>query len=67
MDYRLEKKLLTIAWFLEYVDLTGVEVVEAAVPDTRKNAEINNVKNVEFLTGEAKRVVSVIIFLLKSS
>lgn len=35
----------------------GVEVVEAAVEDARKNAALNNVKNAEFFTGEAEKVV----------
>lgn len=35
----------------------GVEVVEAAILDARKNAEINNVSNIEFITGEAERII----------
>ncbi len=35
----------------------GIEVVEDAVMDARKNAEINGVTNVEFVTGEAETVV----------
>lgn len=35
----------------------GVEVVEAAVEDARRNAEINGVQNVEFITGEAEKVI----------
>ncbi len=35
----------------------GVEVVEAAIEDARKNAELNGVKNAEFIAGEAEKVV----------
>ncbi|OGO80162.1 MAG: 23S rRNA (uracil-5-)-methyltransferase RumA, partial [Clostridiales bacterium GWC2_40_7] len=35
----------------------GVEVVEDAVRDARRNAEINGVENVEFVAGEAERVI----------
>jgi len=35
----------------------GVEVVEAAVRDARRNAELNGVGNVEFVTGEAEKVI----------
>lgn len=35
----------------------GVEVVEDAIQDARKNAEINNVSNVEFIVGEAEKVI----------
>ncbi len=35
----------------------GVEVVEDAVRDARRNAEINGVKNVEFVVGEAEKVI----------
>jgi len=35
----------------------GVEVVEAAVLDARKNARLNGVTNVEFMVGEAEKVV----------
>lgn len=36
----------------------GVEVVEDAVADARRNAELNGVANVEFITGEAEKVVT---------
>lgn len=35
----------------------GVEVVEPAVADAKENAEMNEVRNVEFLAGEAEKVV----------
>lgn len=35
----------------------GVEIVEAAILDARKNAEINNVENIEFITGEAEKII----------
>ncbi len=35
----------------------GVEVVEAAISDARRNAQINGVTNTEFHVGEAERVV----------
>lgn len=35
----------------------GIEVVEDAVNDAWKNAEINGVKNVEFISGKAEEVV----------
>lgn len=35
----------------------GVEVVEAAILDAKKNAEINSITNTEFFTGEAEVVV----------
>ncbi len=35
----------------------GVEVVEPAVEDAKENAEMNEIRNVEFLAGEAEKVV----------
>lgn len=35
----------------------GVEVVEEAVKDARRNAELNGVENVEFLVGEAEKLI----------
>jgi 23S rRNA (uracil1939-C5)-methyltransferase len=35
----------------------GVEVVEDAVRDARRNAEANGIKNVEFIHGEAEKVI----------
>lgn len=35
----------------------GIEVVEDAVKDARANTEINGVENIEFITGEAEKVV----------
>ncbi|HEX2926079.1 MAG TPA: 23S rRNA (uracil(1939)-C(5))-methyltransferase RlmD [Ruminiclostridium sp.] len=37
--------------------VVGVEIVSDAVRDARRNAEINGVKNVEFLVGEAEKVI----------
>jgi 23S rRNA (uracil1939-C5)-methyltransferase len=49
----------TIALFLseKAKKVYGVEVVEAAVADARKNAENNGVTNVEFIAGEAEKVI----------
>jgi len=35
----------------------GVEVIEDAVADARKNAELNGVTNVEFIVGEVEKVI----------
>ncbi|MCX8132035.1 MAG: 23S rRNA (uracil(1939)-C(5))-methyltransferase RlmD [Clostridia bacterium] len=35
----------------------GVEVVEEAIRDAEKNAELNSVDNVEFIAGEAEKVI----------
>ena len=35
----------------------GVEVVEGAVADARRNASINGIENVEFITGEAEKII----------
>ncbi len=35
----------------------GVEVVKPAVEDAKENAEMNEIRNVEFLAGEAEKVV----------
>ena len=35
----------------------GVEIVDAAIKDARKNAKLNGVGNVEFITGETQKVV----------
>ncbi|MCX7921219.1 MAG: 23S rRNA (uracil(1939)-C(5))-methyltransferase RlmD [Clostridia bacterium] len=35
----------------------GVEVVEEAIDDARENARINGVENIEFMVGEAERVI----------
>ncbi|NJD03337.1 MAG: 23S rRNA (uracil(1939)-C(5))-methyltransferase RlmD [Ruminiclostridium sp.] len=35
----------------------GVEVVEDAVRDARRNAEINGVGNIEFVAGEAEKII----------
>jgi 23S rRNA (uracil1939-C5)-methyltransferase len=37
--------------------VVGVEVVEDAVRDAKRNAELNNITNVEFLAGEAEKVI----------
>jgi len=49
----------TIALFMaqKAAKVYGVEVVEDAVKDARKNAEINNVKNAEFIAGDVAEVV----------
>jgi 23S rRNA (uracil1939-C5)-methyltransferase len=49
----------TISLFLseKAAKVIGVEVVEAAVDDARKNAVINGVSNAEFFVGEAEKVV----------
>ena len=38
----------------------GVEVMEDAVNDARRNAEINNIKNVEFMAGQVEKVIPVL-------
>lgn len=35
----------------------GVEIVEAAIEDARRNAKINNIENVEFFVGKAEEVI----------
>ncbi|NLK98641.1 MAG: 23S rRNA (uracil(1939)-C(5))-methyltransferase RlmD [Epulopiscium sp.] len=35
----------------------GVEIVEAAIEDARRNAKINNIDNVEFFVGKAEEVI----------
>ncbi len=35
----------------------GVEIVEDAISDARKNAELNGIDNIEFMVGEAEKVV----------
>lgn len=35
----------------------GVEIIEDAIIDARKNAEINNITNTEFIAGEAEKVI----------
>src|SRR5699024_6535342 len=35
----------------------GIEVVTDAVKDARKNAQINNIKNVEFVSGKVENVL----------
>jgi len=49
----------TISLFLseKALKVYGVEVVEEAITDARKNAEINNINNVEFIVGEAEKVI----------
>ncbi len=37
--------------------VTGIEIVESAVKDARKNAGLNNVENCEFLVGDIKTVL----------
>lgn len=49
----------TISLFLaqKATKVYGVEVVEAAILDAKKNAEINEMTNTEFYVGEAEKVV----------
>jgi len=49
----------TISLFLseKAAKVYGVEVVEAAVADAKRNAELNGVKNAEFILGEAEKAV----------
>ena len=35
----------------------GVEIVEAAIEDARRNAKINNIENVEFFVGKVEEVI----------
>jgi 23S rRNA (uracil1939-C5)-methyltransferase len=35
----------------------GIEVVEQAVEDAKRNAEANGIKNVEFIAGEAEKLI----------
>ena len=35
----------------------GIEIVQPAIIDARKNARDNNIKNVEFITGDATKVI----------
>lgn len=37
--------------------VVGVEVVDAAIADAKKNADLNGIDNVEFLVGEAEQVI----------
>ncbi|GAF82081.1 unnamed protein product [marine sediment metagenome] len=37
--------------------VTGVEMVESAVEDARKNAELNDVKNITFLAGKVENLI----------
>jgi len=52
----------TISLFLseKAAKVYGVEVVEAAVEDAKKNASLNGVGNAEFIQGEAEKVVPVL-------
>lgn len=49
----------TISLFLSQKakHVVGVEVVADAISDAKKNAELNGVSNVEFLVGEAEKVI----------
>jgi 23S rRNA (uracil1939-C5)-methyltransferase len=35
----------------------GVEIVDQAIKDAKRNAQLNNIENVEFYTGEAEKVI----------
>lgn len=52
----------TISLFLaqKAKQVYGVEIVPQAILDARKNAELNNIHNVEFFTGKAEEVVPAI-------
>lgn len=39
----------------------GIEIVEQAIEDARKNAEMNGVDNIEFIAGDAEKVLSDLI------
>ena len=49
----------TISLFLAHKSkkVIGVEIVQAAVEDARRNAEINGIENAEFFAGKAEEVV----------
>lgn len=49
----------TIALFLsdKAKKITGIEIVEEAVEDAKMNAEINHIKNVEFLAGDMRKIL----------
>ncbi|GAX91162.1 23S rRNA (uracil(1939)-C(5))-methyltransferase RlmD [Effusibacillus lacus] len=49
----------TISLFLarKAKHVVGVEVVEAAIEDAKRNAELNGIENVGFLEGEAEKVI----------
>jgi 23S rRNA (uracil1939-C5)-methyltransferase len=49
----------TISLFLSETakKVIGVEVVPDAIADAKRNAELNNARNVEFLVGEAEKVI----------
>jgi 23S rRNA (uracil1939-C5)-methyltransferase len=37
--------------------ILGIEIVESAIKDARKNCELNNISNCEFITGDLKDVI----------
>ncbi len=39
----------------------GVEIVEQAIKDAKENAKINNIKNVEFITGDTELILDKLI------
>ncbi|NLW17729.1 MAG: 23S rRNA (uracil(1939)-C(5))-methyltransferase RlmD [Firmicutes bacterium] len=49
----------TISLFLarQAKQVIGIEIVEAAVHDARRNAAINNIDNAEFIVGEAEKIM----------
>jgi 23S rRNA (uracil1939-C5)-methyltransferase len=38
--------------------VTGIEIIPDAIEDARLNAKINNIKNVEFIAGDVKQILS---------
>ena len=50
----------TISLFLakKAKSVLGVEVVDAAIEDARRNAELNNITNAEFMAGDAGTVIA---------
>ncbi len=41
-------------------EIVGIEIVESAVNDARKNAEINKITNLKFLTGDIKDILPIL-------
>ncbi len=41
-------------------EIIGIEIVQSAVEDARKNAELNNISNIKFLTGDIKDMLPIL-------